>query len=63
MTFALSVPGKASAERVARDVLRAARRGRGVVYTPWIWRFVMLVVRWLPAGLVARLDAPAAGEA
>ncbi|NNL67199.1 MAG: SDR family NAD(P)-dependent oxidoreductase, partial [Myxococcales bacterium] len=56
MTFGRSLPGTASPERVARDVLRAVRRRRGVVYTPWPWRGVMWVVRWLPAGVVARLD-------
>lgn len=64
LTFGMALPGIASPERVARDVLRGARRGRAVVYTPWPWRFVMLVVRALPASLVARLDAPRrAGEA
>jgi short-subunit dehydrogenase len=57
-TFGLAMPGIASPERVARDALRAARRGRAVAYTPWPWRLVMLAVRALPASWVARLDAP-----
>jgi short-subunit dehydrogenase len=63
LTFGMALPGIASPERVAGDVLRGVRRGRAVVYTPWPWRFVMLAVRALPASLVARLDAPRrAGE-
>jgi decaprenylphospho-beta-D-erythro-pentofuranosid-2-ulose 2-reductase len=38
----------ASPERVARDVFRAARRGRSVVYTPWFWRWIMAIIRRVP---------------
>ena len=38
----------ASPDRVARDIYRAARRGRAVVYTPWFWRWIMLIIRRLP---------------
>ena len=58
LTFGRKLSGIASPERVARDVLRAVSRGRGVLYTPWPWRFIMLAVRWLPASVVARLDRP-----
>jgi decaprenylphospho-beta-D-erythro-pentofuranosid-2-ulose 2-reductase len=35
---------------VARDIRAAAERpGRPVVYTPWFWRFIMLVIRNVPA--------------
>ncbi len=42
-------------ERVARDVLRAIDRGRPVVYTPGVWRYVMLVVRSLPRAVMRRV--------
>jgi short-subunit dehydrogenase len=38
----------ASPDRVARDIYRAARRGRAVVYTPWFWRWIMFIIRRLP---------------
>lgn len=57
-TFAMALPAVATPERVARDILRGVRRRRAVVYTPWPWRWVMIVVRLLPASLVARLDVP-----
>lgn len=44
----------ASADRVASDIERAMRRGFGVVYTPWFWRWIMLVVRLLPERLFVR---------
>ena len=43
-----------SPDRVARDVVRAMSRGRDVVYTPWYWRYIMLVIRLLPAALFKR---------
>ncbi len=35
-------------DRVAKDILGAVRAGRAVLYTPWFWRGIMLVVRGLP---------------
>jgi len=46
----------ASPERVARDVVRAVDRGRDVVYTPWWWRFVMLIVKLIPERVFKRLS-------
>jgi short-subunit dehydrogenase len=45
-----------SPERVARDVVRAIEGGVDVVYTPWWWRFVMLLVRLIPERLFKRLS-------
>jgi decaprenylphospho-beta-D-erythro-pentofuranosid-2-ulose 2-reductase len=41
--------------RVAKDIVRAIERGADVVYTPPIWRLVMLVVRLLPERVFKRL--------
>lgn len=45
----------ASPERVARDVVRALRRRRAVVYTPGVWRPVMAGIRLLPEAILRRL--------
>jgi short-subunit dehydrogenase len=45
----------ASAERVARDIDRAIRRRKNVLYTPWYWRGIMCVVRNIPEWLFKRL--------
>ena len=42
-------------EGVARDVVRAIDRGRPVVYTPGIWRWVMLLIRSLPRFVMRRV--------
>jgi decaprenylphospho-beta-D-erythro-pentofuranosid-2-ulose 2-reductase len=45
----------ASPERVAQDIVRAMAKGRSVIYTPWFWRWIMLIVRHLPERLFVRL--------
>jgi len=44
----------ASPERVARDIQRAIGRGTRVLYTPWFWRWIMLVIRLVPTALFHR---------
>lgn len=34
--------------RVARDIVAAVDRGTPVAYTPWFWRWIMLVIRHIP---------------
>lgn len=48
-------PLLATPERVARDIERALRRRRDVLYTPWFWRPIMAVIRALPEPLFKRL--------
>jgi short-subunit dehydrogenase len=43
-------------EAVAAVVRRAADKGGPVVYAPWFWRFIMLIIRMLPARIFNRLD-------
>jgi decaprenylphospho-beta-D-erythro-pentofuranosid-2-ulose 2-reductase len=46
----------ATPERVARDIQRALEKGAPVVYTPWFWRPIMLVIRALPDAIFQRLS-------
>ncbi len=46
----------ATPEAVATVVRRAADRGGPVQYAPWFWRFIMLIIRFLPAPIFNRLD-------
>jgi short-subunit dehydrogenase len=43
-------------ERVARDLLGAARRGARTAYVPAVWRPIMLAIRNIPGRLFDRLD-------
>jgi len=44
----------AKPEQVARDIRRAMARGSAVLYTPWFWRWIMLIIRLLPDALFLR---------
>jgi short-subunit dehydrogenase len=46
----------ASAKAVGEDIASAIRKGRrGVLYTPFWWRFIMLVIRFAPGFVVRRI--------
>jgi decaprenylphospho-beta-D-erythro-pentofuranosid-2-ulose 2-reductase len=45
----------ATPERVARDIVRAMDQGRSAIYTPWFWRWIMLVIRHIPERIFVRL--------
>ncbi len=45
----------ASPEQVAKDIFRAMEQGRSVIYTPWWWRWIMLIIRHIPEPLFVRL--------
>lgn len=45
----------ASPEKVARDILRAAAKRRCVLYTPWFWRWIMLIIRLIPEPVFRRM--------
>lgn len=47
----------ASPAKVARDIHRAlSRRRSGVLYTPWFWRWIMLIIRSIPEPIFKRLN-------
>jgi short-subunit dehydrogenase len=44
----------AQPEKVANDIVRAISRRRAVLYTPWFWRGILLIVRGLPRAVFHR---------
>ncbi len=57
MTAGLSPPPFAGEpEGVAKDILAAIEQGTPVVYTPAMWRWVMLVIRNLPRFVMRRIE-------
>jgi decaprenylphospho-beta-D-erythro-pentofuranosid-2-ulose 2-reductase len=50
-----AMPFAVGPDRVAKEIVRAIERGVDVLYTPPIWRLVMLVVRLLPERLFKKL--------
>ena len=49
------LPLVATPEAVARDIYRAVRTRRNLVYVPWFWKFIMLMVGSIPEGVFKRL--------
>jgi short-subunit dehydrogenase len=45
----------ATPEEVARDVYRAFLKKKNIVYTKWIWRLIMLVIRHIPESVFKKL--------
>jgi len=45
----------ASPDSVAKGIVKAIDRGADVVYLPWFWRWIMLVIRLIPEPLFKRL--------
>jgi short-subunit dehydrogenase len=56
MTEGLKAPPFAgTADGVARQVVRAIDRGTPLIYAPSIWRYVMLVIRFLPRFVMRKI--------
>ncbi len=50
MTEDMDLPEKLTAqpEEVAEDIYSAQQKGKSVLYTKWMWRWVMLIIRNIP---------------
>ncbi len=50
MTEDMDLPEKLTAqpEAVAEDIYTAQQKGKNVLYTKWIWRWVMMIIRNIP---------------
>lgn len=57
MTEGLDLPGPltASADQVAKDLVRGLRKGKNVIYSLWMWRYIMLIIRNIPEGIFKKL--------
>jgi len=50
MTEDMDLPEKLTAqpEAVAEDIYKAQQKGKNVLYTKWMWKWVMLIIRNIP---------------
>lgn len=58
MTKGLALPAAllATPDKVARDIVAAIDSGKYTLYTPWFWRFIMLIITHIPGPLFRRLS-------
>lgn len=56
MTESMQLPQRLTAEPedVAADVHRGYKKGKDVIYTRWLWKWIMMVIVHLPEGLFKR---------
>lgn len=45
----------ASADKVAADIDRAIEKRRSVLYTPWFWQYIMLIIKNIPEFIFKKL--------
>jgi len=45
----------ASPEKVAKDVFKAFKKKKCVIYTPWYWRWIMAVIKGIPEKIFRKL--------
>lgn len=50
MTEGMDLPDKLTAkpEDVAKDIYKAQQNGKNVLYTKWIWKWIMLIIKTIP---------------
>lgn len=46
----------ASPEKVANDIYRAVIKNRDVIYSPWFWRYIMLIIKCIPERIFKKLS-------
>ncbi|MDM0090036.1 SDR family oxidoreductase [Variovorax sp. J2P1-31] len=58
MTAGLDLPAKltVSPDRVAGDIQKAIAARKDVLYTPWFWALIMLIIRLIPGRIFKRLS-------
>ncbi len=43
-------------EKVAKDILKAVRKRKDVIYTPFFWRYIMLIIRHVPERIFKKMS-------
>lgn len=43
-------------DKVARDIVRAIRKKRDILYTPWYWQWIMLIIKLIPERIFKKLN-------
>ncbi|BAF71293.1 SDR family oxidoreductase [Sulfurovum sp. NBC37-1] len=58
MTENLDLPEKLTAqpEEVAKAIFSAQQRGKNVIYTKWVWKYIMMIIRAIPEWKFRSMD-------
>ncbi|MDH3360228.1 MAG: SDR family oxidoreductase [Desulfobulbaceae bacterium] len=57
MTAKLNLPVflTVTPQKVALDICKAISKKQDVLYTPWFWKWIMMIIRWVPTVLFKRM--------
>jgi len=58
MTEGMDLPEKLTAqpEEVARNIYKAQQKGKNILYTKWIWRWIMLIIKYIPEVMFKKMS-------
>ena len=58
MTEGMDLPEKLTAqpEEVAEDIYNAQQKNKNVLYTKWIWKWMMLIIKMIPEWMFKRMS-------
>ena len=58
MTAGMNLPQKLTAqpEQVANDIYKAQQKGKDVLYTKWVWRWIMLIIKHIPEAIFKKMS-------
>lgn len=58
MTEGLDLPGPLTAqpEEVANAIWKAHNKGKNVIYTRWMWKYIMLIIKLIPEAIFKKLS-------
>ncbi len=46
----------AKPEKIAKDIVNAITRKKDVIYTPWFWRWIMLIIKLIPERIFKKMN-------
>ena len=46
----------ATADRVAKDIVKSINSGRDIVYTPWVWGIIMIIIKLIPENIFKKIN-------
>lgn len=58
MTESVKLPPLLTAQpdEVAKDVEKAARKKKNIIYTKWHWKYIMLIIKNIPEGIFKKMN-------
>jgi len=56
MTYGMHSPLIWSRDKAAKTIIKAMRRKREVIYVPFFWRYIMLIIKLIPEKIFKRLN-------